>query len=191
MGFAIAERLATLGAKVFLISGPVSLQCNHENIVRINVVSAEEMYAQCLNYFGQCNGAVMVAAVADFAPVSVGNKKIKRTSQNLTLELRPNPDIAAGLGKIKREDQVLVGFALETHDEVQNALLKLRKKNLDFIVLNSLSEPGSGFQVDTNRIRILDNRGGIYEYEQKQKSAVAVDIVDKLIAYENSGSDIC
>jgi len=186
MGFAVAERLASLGAKVILVTGPVVLQCKNENIVRIDVVSAAEMHTQCLNYFGECNGAIMVAAVADFAPVIVDDQKIKRTSANYLLELRPNPDIAASLGKMKREDQVLVGFALETNDEEQNALLKLQKKNLDFIVLNSLRDSGSGFQYDTNRIKILDKNGTISTYDLKPKTEVAVDIVNKLIGIEDS-----
>jgi len=190
MGFAVAERLASLGAKVILVTGPVSLQCSNKNIIRIDVVSATEMYTQCLNYFGECNGAIMVAAVADFTPVVVDNQKIKRTSAKLLIELRPNPDIAATLGKIKRNDQVLVGFALETNDEEQNALAKLQKKNLDFIVLNSLNDWGSGFQYDTNRIKILDKRGTIFNYDLKQKTDVAVDIVNKLIETENSISGI-
>ena len=190
MGFAVAERLACLGAKVILVAGPVSLQCINKNIIRIDVISAAEMYSQCLNFFGACNGAIMVAAVADFAPSVVDNQKIKRTSANLLIELRPNPDIAASLGKIKRHDQVLVGFALETNDEVQNALAKLQKKNLDLIVLNSLNDLGSGFQYDTNRIKILDKRGTIFNYDLKQKTDVAVDIVNKLIETENSISGI-
>jgi len=190
MGFAVAERLADLGAKVILVAGPVSLQCNNGNILRVDVVSADEMYEQCLQYFSACNGAVMVAAVADFAPVVVDNQKIKRSSANLLIELRPNPDIAAALGKIKRHDQVLVGFALETNNEEQNALAKLQKKNLDFIVLNSLKDPGSGFQYDTNRIKILDKNGSVFNYDLKQKTDVAVDIVNKLIETEKSISGI-
>jgi len=190
MGFAIAERLASLGAKVILIAGPVALQCNNENIMRINVVSANEMYAQCLLYFGDCDGAIMVAAVADFAPVVIDDQKIKRTSANYLLELRPNPDIAESLGIIKRKDQVLVGFALETNDEEQNALLKLQKKNLDFIVLNSLNDNESGFQYDTNRIKILDKNGAIFTYDLKQKSEVAVDIVNKLLEIEDNISGL-
>lgn len=186
MGFAIAERLASLGAKVILVTGPVVLQCKNENIVRIDVISAAEMHTQCLHYFSTCNGAIMVAAVADFAPVVVDDQKIKRTSANYLLELRPNPDIAASLGKMKRKDQVLVGFALETNDEEQNALLKLQKKNLDFIVLNSLRDSGSGFQHDTNKIKILDKSGTIFTYDLKPKTAVAVDIVNKLIGIEDS-----
>ena len=190
MGFAIAERLASLGARVILVAGPVALKCNHENIERIDVVSATEMYAKCLEYFGKCNGAIMVAAVADFAPVVVDNHKIKRTSANYLLELRPNPDIAASLGEIKRRDQVLVGFALETNDEEQNALLKIKKKNLDFIVLNSLRDSGSGFQHDTNKIKILDKSGTIFDYDLKSKADVAVDVVNKLMEVEGAISEL-
>jgi len=186
MGFAVAERLADLGARVILVAGPVSLRCRNENIERVDVVSAMEMYAQCLGHFGECNGAIMVAAVADFAPVVIVDHKIKRTSANYSLELRPNPDIAASLGKIKRKDQVLIGFALETNDEEQNALLKIQKKNLDFIVLNSLRDSGSGFQHDTNKIKILDKSGAIFTYDLKPKTEVAVDIVNKLIGIEDS-----
>src|SRR5665648_476791 len=190
MGFTVAERLANLGARVILVTGPVALQLKNDNILRIDVVSATEMYTQCLNYFSKCNGAIMVAAVADFAPVVIDDQKIKRTSSNYFLELRPNPDIAASLGKIKRKDQVLVGFALETNDEEQNALAKLQKKNLDFIVLNSLRDSGSGFQHDTNRIKILDKIGTISIYDLKQKTEVAVDIVNKLIEIEDSISGV-
>ena len=190
MGFAVAERLATLGARVILVTGPVALQLKNDNIERVDVMSATEMYTQCLNYFSKCNGAIMVAAVADFAPVVVDDQKIKRTSANYFLELRPNPDIAASLGKIKRKDQVLVGFALETNDEEQNALAKLQKKNLDFIVLNSLRDSGSGFQHDTNKITILDKNGTISTYDLKPKTEVAVDIVNKLIEIEDSISGV-
>jgi len=190
MGFAIAERLASLGAKVFLVTGPVTLRCKNENIERIDVVSAAEMSAHCLRHFSDCNGAIMVAAVADFAPVVIDDHKIKRTSANYLLELRPNPDIAASLGKIKRKDQVLVGFALETNDEEQNAFSKLQKKNLDFIVLNSLRDNGSGFQHDTNKIKILDKSGTIITFDLKPKTEVAVDIVNKLIDIESSISGV-
>ena len=190
MGFAVAERLASLGARVILVTGPVALQLKNDHIERIDVVSATEMHTQCLNYFSECNGAIMVAAVADFAPVVVDDQKIKRTSANYFLELHPNPDIAASLGKIKRKDQVLVGFALETNDEEQNALAKLQKKNLDFIVLNSLRDSGSGFQHDTNKITILDKNGTISTYDLKPKTEVAVDIVNKLIEIEDSISGV-
>jgi len=181
----VAERLATLGAKVYLVTGPVSLTTQYPNIQRINVTSAVEMQDICLSLFSFCNGAVMVAAVADFAPKTMAAEKIKRSGENLILELRPNPDIAASLGKIKRPDQILAGFALETQDEERNALGKLKKKNLDFIVLNSLREKGSGFQHDTNKIKIIDNKGEITSFELKPKKEVAADIVDKLIELQN------
>jgi phosphopantothenoylcysteine synthetase/decarboxylase len=185
MGFAIAERLATLGAKVFLVTGPVNLTCNHEKINRINVISAKEMYDECLNLFSSCNGAIMVAAVADYAPVTIKDQKIKRAGDNFLIELQPNPDIAASLGRIKRPDQILAGFALETEDEKTNAASKLKKKNLDFIVLNSLRDSGSGFQFDTNKVTILDNKGSIFNFGLKPKREVAVDIVNKLIEMQD------
>jgi len=185
MGFAIAERLANLGAKVILITGPVSLHCDNPAILRIDITSALEMYSQCHHYFSQCNGAIMVAAVADFAPVIIDNQKIKRTSENLILELHPNPDIAASLGQIKRKDQILVGFALETSNDELKAMGKLHSKNLDLIVLNSLNDKGSGFQHDTNQIRILNKSGVIFTSGLKQKMAIAVDIVDKMIETED------
>jgi phosphopantothenoylcysteine decarboxylase / phosphopantothenate---cysteine ligase len=190
MGFAIAERLAALGAKVFLVTGPVNLKCKHPNIERINVTSAIEMFETSLNLFHSSNGAIMVAAVADYAPVKVEEKKLKRSGENLIIELRPNPDIAARLGEIKRADQILAGFALETNEERTNALSKLKKKNLDFIVLNSLRDSGSGFQHDTNKISILDNKGYILEFELKPKIEVAVDIVNKLIEMQDSLPDL-
>ena len=184
MGFAIAEHLANLGAKVILVTGPVAIQCRNSNINRIDVVSAVEMLEKCLKHFEACNGAIMVAAVADFAPIITETKKIKRTSGNYFIELRPNPDIAASLGKIKLDNQILVGFALETDDEELNAIAKMEKKNLDFIVLNSLRDSGSGFQYDTNRIKILDKNGIVQAFDLKQKSEVAVDIVNKMIEME-------
>ncbi len=184
MGFAIAEHLANLGAKVILVTGPVAIQCRNSNINRIDVVLAVEMLEKCLKHFEACNGAIMVAAVADFAPIITETKKIKRTSGNYFIELRPNPDIAASLGKIKLDNQILVGFALETDDEELNAIAKMEKKNLDFIVLNSLRDSGSGFQYDTNRIKILDKNGIVQAFDLKQKSEVAVDIVNKLIEME-------
>ena len=185
MGFAIAERLASFGAKVFLVTGPVNLTCNHQNIKRINVISAKEMYDECLNLFSSCNGAIMVAAVADYAPAIVEDQKIKRAGDNFSIELRPNPDIAASLGLIKRPDQILAGFALETEDEKTNALSKLKRKNLDFIVLNSLRDSGSGFQFDTNKITILDKNGRIFNFDLKPKREVAIDIVNKLIEMQD------
>lgn len=186
MGFAIAERLATLGSQVYLVAGPVNLKAQNPNIQRIDVTSAQEMHDVCMDLFSSCNGAVMVAAVADFAPEIVADEKIKRSGENVILKLRPNPDIAASLGKIKRPDQILAGFALETQDEEKNAQGKLKKKNLDFIVLNSLREEGSGFQHDTNKIKIIDINGAVTSFELKTKKEVAVDIVNKLIELQDT-----
>jgi phosphopantothenoylcysteine synthetase/decarboxylase len=185
MGFAIAERLADLGASVSLITGPVNLKCKSSNINRIDITSANEMYKECLRIFPSCNGALMVAAVADYAPVKIEDQKLKRSGENFLLELRPNPDIAASLGRIKRPDQIVAGFALETDEERSNALSKLKKKNLDFIVLNSLRDSGSGFQYNTNKISILDNKGEILEFGLKPKKEVAIDIVNKLIEMQD------
>ena len=185
MGFAIAERLAHLGAKVILISGPVNISCGNSNITRINVTSAREMLEQCLKFFEFCNGAIMVAAVADFTPLNFEKQKIKRSAENYFIELTPNPDIAATLGMIKKSHQVLGGFALETNNAVTNAQLKLKKKNLDFIVLNSLQDEGSGFQYDTNKIKIICKNGETFDYELKQKSIVANDVVNKMVDIED------
>jgi phosphopantothenoylcysteine decarboxylase/phosphopantothenate--cysteine ligase len=182
MGYAIAEHLAELGAKVILVSGPVSLEIKNKNIERIDVVSAIEMHKVSLSRFEDCDGAIMAAAVADYAPVEKSTRKLKREKGNYTVEFQPNPDIAAALGEMKRENQVLIGFALETDNEEANAEKKLRRKNLDFIVLNSLREEGAGFQHDTNKIVIIDKSGETFRYSLKSKYKVAHDIVAKLIS---------
>ena len=182
MGFALAEVCAQRGAEVSLIAGPVSLSLNHPSIKRIDVESAEEMYQAAMDEFGDSDAAILCAAVADYRPEESFNKKIKRENEEeLTLRLVSNKDIAASLGRLKRKNQVLVGFALETNDEIKHAEAKLKKKNLDFIVLNSLCEPGAGFRVDTNKITILDNRGGKTDYPLKNKHEVALDVVNKLL----------
>jgi phosphopantothenoylcysteine synthetase/decarboxylase len=180
MGYALAEELALRGAKVFLISGPVVLKTPKGHIERIDVVSAAEMYRVCIDIFPDVNGAIMCAAVADFAPVIKVNEKIKRGKENFSIELKPNLDIAASLGKIKLETQILIGFALETNDEEQNAQRKLKNKNLDFIVLNSLNDKGAGFQTETNKISIVDKHNNWHKYELKSKRLVAKDIVDRI-----------
>ncbi|HRX13266.1 MAG TPA: bifunctional phosphopantothenoylcysteine decarboxylase/phosphopantothenate--cysteine ligase CoaBC [Draconibacterium sp.] len=180
MGYAIAEELADCGAKVILVSGPVSLITGNKNIQLVKVDSAGEMYDECLSWFPKCDGAVMCAAVADFTPVSVENKKTKRSRENWSIELQPTKDIAAKLGELKSEKQILAGFALETHDEISNAKKKLESKNLDFIVLNSLNEEGVGFQVDTNKITIISRDNNQQFFELKSKKEVAVDIVNKI-----------
>lgn len=182
MGFAIAEELAEQGAEVILVSGPVAVSAQNKNIRIVHVESAEEMYQACIMHFPACNGAIMTAAVADFTPASPSLRKTKRKDKNLTIELKPTKDIAAALGKMKKPGQILGGFALETNDEMVNAQSKLNKKNFDFIVLNSLNDPGAGFGVDTNKITFIEKNNKIQAFELKSKREVAEDIVDKLIA---------
>ena len=183
MGYAIADALADEGANVILISGPVSISIQKENIKVISVESAEEMYAESLANFPLCDGAVMCAAVADFTPVLREKQKVKCGNENRSLELKPTKDIAAVLGMLKTNNQILVGFALETNDEIQNARQKLQKKNLDFIVLNSLNEQGAGFQTDTNKVTIIDRYNNVQLFELKSKKEVARDIVGKIVAF--------
>lgn len=181
MGFALAEACAQQGAEVTLIAGPVSLTTTHPNIQRIDVESAEEMYQAAMTAFPEADAGILCAAVADYRPEIQADEKIKRESKGeMMLHLVPNKDIAASLGAIKREGQVLVGFALETNNEATNAESKLKRKNLDFIVLNSLRDAGAGFRCDTNKISIIDRQGEITGYPLKSKQGVAVDIVNKL-----------
>jgi phosphopantothenoylcysteine decarboxylase / phosphopantothenate---cysteine ligase len=187
MGFAIARELAENGAKVILVTGPVNVCLNHPSVEIINVESAEEMYNAALGHFPNCDGAVLCAAVADFTPSEVASQKVKRGSETWHLELKPTRDIAAELGRQKRENQLLVGFALETTDEIENALKKLVKKNLDFIVLNSLNDQGAGFGVDTNKITILDRHNNLNNFGLKSKDRVAADIVDKIVIFTQAG----
>lgn len=181
MGFALAEEFAERGAEVILVAGPVSLSVRHPNIRRINVESAEEMYKSATEAFPKSDGAILCAAVADYRPEQTADRKIKREERGeMMLRLVPNRDIAASLGAIKREGQALVGFALETDDETSHASDKLKRKNLDFIVLNSLRDKGAGFRCDTNKITIIDKEGEISAFPLKGKQEVAADIVDKL-----------
>lgn len=181
MGYAIAEELAKRGAKVSLVSGPTNISCTHHNITKTDVVSAEEMYLKCIDIYPNTHGAVMCAAVADYRPDSYSDVKIKRKSNDLSINLTPNKDIAAELGKIKKQEQLLVGFALETNDEVQNSAKKLQSKNLDFIVLNSLRDKGAGFNHDTNKISIIFKDGKAEHFDLKSKADVAKDIVDQIV----------
>lgn len=180
MGYALAEVCAGRGAEVTLVSGPVSLQVHHPNIHRINVESAEEMYQAATAAYADADAGILCAAVADFTPKCTAGHKIKREKEDLVLRLKPTHDIAAALGKSKRENQRLVGFALETNDEVAHAQDKLARKNLDFIVLNSLNDKGAGFRCDTNKITIID-RQNASTYPLKSKKEVAEDIIDKLV----------
>ena len=180
MGYAMAEELAQRGAKVILVSGPVKIKAQHENIEVIKTESAAQMYQACMDHFPSCTGAIMAAAVADFTPSLTDTQKIKRKGVSIALELRPTKDIASALGEMKNSAQFLVGFALETHDAVENAQMKLRKKNLDFIVLNSLEDEGAGFMTDTNKITIIDRYNNKTLYPLKEKSEVAKDIINKI-----------
>ena len=179
MGFALAEECADRGAEVTLIAGPVALKTTHPNIRRIDVESCEDMYQAATQAFPQQDAAILCAAVADFRPEHATDQKIKRGKDDLVIRLKPTYDIAAELGHMKSEHQVLVGFALETNNEEANAQRKLEKKNLDFIVLNSLQNKGTCFQSDENQISII-SRDGRQDYERKPKQDVASDIVDKL-----------
>lgn len=180
MGFALAEELAERGAEVILVAGPVHLSVEHASIRRIDVVSAGEMFAQVMALAEDCDVVVSCAAVADFTPAMPSDSKLKRGKDPLCLELQPTRDIAGELGKRKKEGQLLVGFALETDDEEMHAIGKLKKKNLDLIVLNSLKEKGAGFGVDTNKVILIDRNENRISFELKPKREVAKDIVDKV-----------
>ena len=179
MGYALAECCAERGAEVALISGPVSINAKHPNIRTISVESAEEMYQAAISEFGSSDAAILCAAVADFTPETKAEQKIKREKDDLIIKLKPTQDIAAALGKLKKDNQVMVGFALETNDEVEHAKGKLERKNLDFIVLNSLNDKGAGFRHDTNKITIIDKEN-VKEFPLKNKKEVATDIINHL-----------
>jgi phosphopantothenoylcysteine decarboxylase/phosphopantothenate--cysteine ligase len=181
MGFAIADTLAALGADVVLVAGPTAQISKQRSIKRVDVVSASDMLVACGHYYSQVKACIMSAAVADYTPVNVADKKIKKQGDNLDIELKATTDILKTLGSKKRDDQILVGFALETNDEEQNAINKLKTKNLDFIVLNSLNDTGAGFKGDTNKITIIDRDLQKTTYGLKTKDEVARDICDKLI----------
>ena len=180
MGFALAEECASRGAEVTLISGPVQLKTAHPGIQRLNVESAEEMHRLALENFPSADITILCAAVADYKPIHYSATKIKREAgKACLLELTPNPDIAAALGTIKQNGQMLIGFALETDHAQAHAEEKLKKKKLDFIVINSLQDEGAGFQGDTNKITILDAAGNVKTFPLKSKKEVARDIVDE------------
>ncbi len=183
MGVAIAEAAAERGANVQLVLGPSVLDVNHSNIKIIRVKTAEEMYQASVAVFGEMDAGIMAAAVADYTPQDVSDIKIKKKTPGLTLELKKTKDIAAHLGKEKREQQLLVGFALETNNELENASAKLKKKNFDFIVLNSTRDKGATFGYDSNKITIINNKTERLEFELKSKRAVAEDILDHLVTY--------
>ncbi len=180
MGYAIAEVAAELGAEVILISGPVSLKMDNSQVKVENVISAEEMYQIAHKYFSECDIAILAAAVADYRPLHVESEKIKKKDDNLSIELTKTKDILLSLGEIKTS-QFLVGFALETQNEEENAKLKLKKKNLDLIVLNSLRDKGAGFKSDTNKITLIDKNNKVVSFALKSKREVAQDILQHII----------
>lgn len=180
MAYALAGECARRGAEVCLISGPVQLETPAGNIQRIDIESADEMYEACMKEFPTCDAGILCAAVADFKPICVADQKIKRGAEDLCIQLTPNQDIAAALGRIKTAEQKLIGFALETHNEMSNAQNKLQKKNLDAIVLNSLQDKGAGFRHDTNKVSIISATETL-DYPLKHKQEVARDIVDYLL----------
>jgi phosphopantothenoylcysteine decarboxylase/phosphopantothenate--cysteine ligase len=182
MGFAIAEALAREGAHVNLVSGPTHQQARHTNITVTHVTSAEEMYQACTQFFPSADVAVLAAAVADYRPATVADQKIKKKDEALTLDLVKTRDIAASLGKLKHNGQVIVGFALETEQEKENAYKKLESKNFDLIVLNSLNDKGAGFGHDTNKITILDRERKEHAFSLKNKTEVANDIVAAILS---------
>jgi phosphopantothenoylcysteine decarboxylase / phosphopantothenate---cysteine ligase len=181
MGFAIAEELASQGASVNLVTGPTHQHTNHPGVSVKHVTSADQMFEVCSALFPSTDIAVLAAAVADYKPEYVAEQKIKKNGESLTLQLTKTPDIAASLGKQKRNGQVIVGFALETEQEQVNALKKLDSKNFDLIVLNSLNDKGAGFGHDTNKISILTRGRGVRNFDLKNKKEVARDIVNAII----------
>ena len=181
MGMALAEACAKRGAEVALVCGPTPLQSRHPAIRRTDAESAEEPYREATARFPDMDAAILCAAVADFTPEHKAGQKIKREGDGLTLRMKPTRDIAQALGQMKQEGQRLVGFALETHDELPHAREKMARKNLDFIVLNSLNDEGAGFRHDTNKVTILTPTGTV-AYPLKDKKEVAEDIIDQLSA---------
>lgn len=182
MGIAIAEELASRGAKVTLVIGPTKLQAAHPNIETVRVNTAGEMFQISSKHFPACQVAVLAAAVADYKPKTTQSNKIKKQNTELSIELERTPDIAEALGKMKNKNQLIVGFALETDNEEANAAEKLQKKNFDFIVLNSLRDTGAGFNFDTNKITIIHRDNTKKHFELKSKREVAVDIVSEIAA---------
>ena len=180
MGFSIVEEIANRGAEVELVVGPTHLQINHPSVKRTDVVSSEDMYNACMENFPHADITIMTAAVSDYTPQEVASEKIKKTKNDCSINLKPTKDILGELGANKKEGQVLVGFALETNNEIEYAKEKLHNKNLDFVVINSLNDKGAGFKHKTNKITIIDKSENVYNYDLKLKSEVAKDIVDKI-----------
>jgi phosphopantothenoylcysteine decarboxylase / phosphopantothenate---cysteine ligase len=180
MGFALADAFAEAGADVTVVAGPTSLKPGNSGVNVVRVISAAEMYGACKKVIKDFDIAVFSAAVADFTPEISASRKIKRGEDDLSIRLKPTVDIAGELGKTKREDQLFVGFALETNDGVKHAAGKLQRKNLDLIVLNTLEDAGAGFGTETNKITLMDKSGNIDTFGLKLKTEVARDIIGKI-----------
>jgi phosphopantothenoylcysteine decarboxylase/phosphopantothenate--cysteine ligase len=184
MGFDIANTAASLGAQVILVAGPTHYKPKNASVEVINVVSAQEMYDACHLYYNDVDVAISAAAVADYRPKVVALQKIKKTTEEFSIELEKTKDILASLGAIKK-NQFLIGFALETQNEIENAKLKIQKKNLDLIVLNSLQDEGAGFKKETNKVTFIDKNFKIEPMDLKTKESVAVDILNKVLEHFN------
>ena len=182
MGIAIAEEFSKSGAQVTLVCGPSNV-LSSDSIKRIDVQTAQQMFDAVMDYKDESDILIMSAAVADYRPKNTAGQKIKKAEQTLSIELEPTKDILATIGKVKRENQVLIGFALETENAVENAKQKLVKKNCDLLVLNTLQDSGAGFGHDTNKVTILDRHNNIATFELKSKAAVAKDILQAIIDY--------
>ena len=182
MGIALADAASEYGAIVDLVLGPVNISPKNSSVNIINVLTAETMAAECISRFPSCDIAILAAAVADFTPSKVSGRKIKKGETEFILKLKPTTDIAQTLGASKKSSQLIAGFALETDNELNNAMAKLLRKNMDIIVLNSLKEDGAGFGHDTNKITIIDRNNNIDKFELKSKEEAAKDILDKIVA---------
>lgn len=182
MGIALADAASGYGGTVDLVLGPVNISPSDKSVNVINVTSAESMAKECIKRFPACDIAILAAAVADYTPDKPADQKIKKSSNELVLRLKPTTDIAATLGKLKKPAQLVAGFALETEDEIENAKAKLKGKNLDLIVLNSLNDEGAGFISSTNRVTLIDRKNNIDKFELKSKEEVARDILDKIVS---------
>lgn len=193
MGYAIAEEFLKLGASVILVSGPVSLTLSHPNLTFLQVESASDMYITCCMHFEKQDIAVFCAAVADYRPRNVVSQKIKKNNNCFSIDLVKNIDIAAELGKYKKREQITVGFALETNDELNNAIDKLHRKNFDMVVLNSMNDAKATFGYDTNKVSIITSDMRQYNYGLKRKKEVATDIIkhiSELVLAKQSIEDI-
>jgi phosphopantothenoylcysteine decarboxylase/phosphopantothenate--cysteine ligase len=180
MGFAIAEEFAERGGEVILVSGPSALTTANESIHRIDVQSAEQMHQECIKHAAESDIIVMTAAVADYTPEVVASEKIKKGDKEISIKLKKTPDILAEIGANKNDNQFIVGFALETENQIANAEKKLERKNLDLIVLNSPRDEGAAFGVETNKVTMISRNKERFEYELKLKFDVAIDIVNKI-----------